>query len=70
MCLAIPAKVIRIKNNLAEVDMNGVRRDADIRMVKGVKTGDYILMHAGFAIEKLSPGDARETLELLKEMAD
>ncbi len=70
MCLAIPVKVIKIKNNLAEVDMNGVRRDADIRMVKNIKVGDYILMHAGFAIEKIEPGDAKETLALIKEMSD
>ena len=70
MCLAIPVKVIKVKNNTAEVDMGGVKRDADIRMVKDIKIGDYILMHAGFAIEKLKPEDAQETLALLREMAD
>jgi len=67
MCLAIPAKVIKIKGNTAWVEMAGVRRQADVRMVEGVSTGDYILIHAGFAIEKIDAEEAKETLKLWKE---
>lgn len=68
MCLAIPVKIIKIDGTLAEVDMDGVRRQADIRMVDGVRCGDYVLVHAGFAIEKIDEDQARETLKLLKQI--
>jgi hydrogenase expression/formation protein HypC len=69
MCLAIPARVVRIKGNLAQVDMAGVNREADIRMVSNVRVGEYVLIHAGFAIEKIGEKEAEETLRLLKEIA-
>lgn len=68
MCLAIPAKIIKIKEHLAEVDMAGVRRNADVRMLEGLRPGDYILIHAGFGIEKIDPQEAKETLKLWKEL--
>jgi hydrogenase expression/formation protein HypC len=68
MCLAIPVKVINIKANLAEVDMAGVKRDADVRFLEDVKPGDYVLVHAGFAIEKIDKKQAKETLKLLKDV--
>lgn len=68
MCLAIPVKIIKIDGTLAEVEMDGVRRQADIRMVDGVRCGDYVLVHAGFAIEKIDEDQARETLKLLKQI--
>jgi hydrogenase expression/formation protein HypC len=68
MCLAIPVKVIKIKGKLAEVDMAGVKRDADIRFLEDVKPGDYVLVHAGFAIEKIDEKQAKETLKLLKNV--
>jgi hydrogenase expression/formation protein HypC len=68
MCLAIPVKVIKIKKTIAEVDMAGVKRDADVRFLENVKPGDYVLVHAGFAIEKIDEEQAKETLKLLKEV--
>lgn len=68
MCLAIPVKIIRINGTAAEVDSNGVKRDADVRFLDDVKAGDYVLLHAGFAIEKIDEKQARETLELLKDI--
>jgi hydrogenase expression/formation protein HypC len=68
MCLAIPVKVIKIKGNLAEVDMAGVKRDADVRFLENVKPGDYVLLHAGFAIEKIDEQQAKETLKILKDV--
>ncbi len=70
MCLAIPAKVIEIEGKLAEVEIEGVRRQADLHLVDDIEIGDYILLHAGFAIEKVSSDDAEETLKLLREMSN
>jgi len=69
MCLAIPARILRIEGNLALVDMAGVKREADIRMVSNARVGEYILIHAGFAIEKIAKKDAQETLRLFREIA-
>ncbi len=68
MCLAIPAKIIKIKQNVAEVDIAGVQRLADIRLLEDLSVGDYILIHAGFGIEKIDPAEAKETLKLWKEL--
>ncbi|MDH5174651.1 MAG: HypC/HybG/HupF family hydrogenase formation chaperone [Elusimicrobiota bacterium] len=69
MCLAIPAKILKIENNLAQVDMAGVKRQADVRMIDNIKVGEYVLIHAGFAIERIGEKEAEETLKLLREMA-
>ena len=66
MCLAIPAKVIKIEKTLAEVDMAGVKREVDVRFLEDTKVGDYVLVHAGFAIEKIDEKEAQETLKILK----
>jgi hydrogenase expression/formation protein HypC len=68
MCLAIPVKVTKITGTLADVDMGGTKRQADIRFLDNIKPGDYILVHAGFAIEKINAKEARETLKLLKDI--
>ena len=70
MCLAIPGKVIEIDKNKehATVDYgDGTKRKANITLVN-VKIGDYILVHAGFAIEVLNEKEAQETLDLFREM--
>jgi hydrogenase expression/formation protein HypC len=68
MCLAIPVKVIEVKQNSAEVDMAGVKRLVDVRFLEGLKVGDYILVHAGFGIEKIDEEQAKETLKLLDQI--
>jgi len=70
VCLAIPGKIIEISSdkNHAMVDYgDGTKRQANISLVK-VKKGDYVLVHAGFAIEILDEDEAKKTLELFKEM--
>jgi len=70
MCLAIPGKIIEIDNNKehALVDYgDGTKRKANVTLVS-VKIGDYVLVHAGFAIEVLKEKEAQETLELFREM--
>ena len=69
MCLAVPAKV-REKSgvNLAIVDVLGVTRKVSLDLVPGTDVGDWVLVHAGFAIEKVDEQFAQETLELLRSM--
>ena len=65
MCLAIPAQIVRMKeDNIAEVSVLGVARDASIDLTPDAKVGDYVLIHAGFAIEIVDPDYAEETLDL------
>ncbi len=64
MCLAVPGKVLEIKGERAVVDFGGVRREAIISMLDDVKVGDYVLIHVGFAIQKLDIEEAKETLKL------
>jgi hydrogenase expression/formation protein HypC len=70
MCLSIPAKVVDINGNIADVSVGGTIFKAGLQMVENVKVGDYILLHAGFAIQKISEAEALETLEILKELKD
>jgi len=71
MCLAVPAKVIDIKGEVAKADFGGIQKDIIITLVEeNIKNGDYVLVHAGFAIQKIDEKTARETLELWKEIID
>jgi len=70
MCLAIPAQVKELQaNNMAEVDIMGVSRHVSLDLVPDSKVGDWVLVHAGFAIQVVDEQYANETLEILKEMA-
>ncbi len=66
MCLAIPMKVARIDGDEGEVISGGLRKKANFSMLKSAKPGDYILLHAGFAIEKVNESEARKTLRILR----
>lgn len=68
MCLAIPMKIKRISGEFAEVETAGLTRRVNIQMLPRVKAGDYIIVHAGFAIEKVNPEKAKETLRLIDEV--
>ena len=67
MCLAIPSKIIKIEDNVATIDVDGVRREASLLLIEDPKIGDYVIVHAGFAINKLNEEDAKESLKLLRE---
>ncbi len=68
MCLAIPGKVISIKEDKAEVDFGeGVLREVNVTLVS-VKTGEYVLVHAGYAIQVLDEKEAQETLSLWSQI--
>jgi hydrogenase expression/formation protein HypC len=68
MCYAIPAKILEINGETAKVDYGGVMKNVNICLLESLKIGDYILIHAGFAIEKLDKKSADETLQLIREM--
>ena len=70
MCLSVPAQVVKIDGQMADVSIGGAIFKAGLHMVEDIKTGDYILLHAGFAIQKISEEEALETLRLLKELDD
>jgi len=70
MCLSLPAQIIKIEGQMAEVSIGGAIFQAGLPMVENVKVGDYILLHAGFAIQKISEKEALETINLFKEMYD
>ncbi|MFH0862418.1 MAG: HypC/HybG/HupF family hydrogenase formation chaperone [Candidatus Altiarchaeota archaeon] len=70
MCYAIPAKIIGLTGEIATVDYGGLRKKTNVSMIDSPKRGDYVLVHAGFAIEKLAPKDAEESLSLIREYAE
>jgi len=70
MCLAIPAKVMTVEENKARVDFGeGVLREVNVTLVNA-KVGDYVLVHAGYAIQVLDEKEALETLRLWNEVLD
>ena len=68
MCYAIPAKILSIKGDIAIVDYGGVKKKVNISLMESIKIGDYILIHAGFAIERLDKQSAEESLQIIREM--
>ncbi len=63
MCLAVPSKIIEINGNVAKVDVDGVVREASIMLLDDVELGDYVIVHAGFAISKVDEAAAIQTIE-------
>ena len=70
MCLAVPARVKSIDKDTALVDFGGVSRKVSLGILEGVKKNDYVLIHAGFAIGKVSKEEAEDTLKVLRELAE
>ncbi len=70
MCLAVPGEVIELEEGVsAVVDIAGARRRVSVALVDGVAVGDYVLVHAGFAIEIVDKQEAERTMELFEELA-
>lgn len=69
MCLAVPGIVESIDEDYAEVDFGGVRKRVCITLLPGLKTGEYVIVHTGYAIERLRPEEAKKRIELWEEMA-
>jgi hydrogenase expression/formation protein HypC len=70
MCLSIPARIVSINGSMAEVSAGGTIFKAGLQMIEEANVGDYILLHAGFAIQKISGEEAAETLRILREIDD
>jgi hydrogenase expression/formation protein HypC len=66
MCLAIPAKIISINGSSAQIDLAGTQREASLMLLEDAAAGDWVIVHAGFAIEKITEEDAQQTLDMLR----
>ncbi len=70
MCLAIPAKVVELRDNdQAVIDLGGVRKEISLALVDDVWPGDYVIVHVGYALQKVDPAEAQKTLELFAGLA-
>lgn len=68
MCLAVPGKIIEIQDMIAVVEITGVTRKISLMLLPETKVGDFVLVHAGFAIQAIDEEEARITLDLFKEL--
>ena len=68
MCIAPPAQIVKIKDNVATVDFGGVRQQAKLDLVENVHIGRYVLVHSGYAIEVLTDQEAKDSLEAWDEL--
>jgi len=69
MCLAIPAKVVAISEDrtMATISLDGVQKEVSLALVEEVQVGDYVLVHVGYALNRLSPEEAERTLQIFAE---
>jgi hydrogenase expression/formation protein HypC len=68
MCVAIPAKIVSIEGTSADVEVGGISRSISVQLTPDAQKGDYVLVHAGFAIQLIDQEEARETLKLFEEL--
>ena len=68
MCLAIPAKITKIDDRMGTIDMEGAQREVSLLLLEDARVGDYVIVHAGFAIHKIDEAEAMESLKILREM--
>ena len=69
MCLAIPARVISVEDDMGTIDLEGTRRRVSLLLQEDVTVGDYVIVHAGFVIHKIDEEEAEASLRLLREAA-
>lgn len=71
MCVAVPGEILTLEpDGTAVVDFGGTRRTVSLALVEGVAPGDYVVVHAGFALHRVDPEEARETLALFRSVLD
>jgi len=70
MCLAVPGLVESIEEDYAQVDFGGVRKKVCVSLLPDLEEGEYVIVHTGYAIEKIKPEEAKKTIKLWEEMAD
>ena len=69
MCLAIPSRIEKIKDNLAVINVEGLKRTVSLLLLEDAKVGDYVIVHAGFALHRIDEAVAMKSLEILREAA-
>jgi len=69
MCLGVPAKILETRDGAAVVELGGVRREISMMLIDDASVGEWVIVHAGFAIERLSEEEAEQTLSLFREIA-
>ena len=69
MCLAVPALVLSIDGEFAQVDFGGASKRICVTLLPGLEAGEYVIIHTGYAIERMKPEEAKKTLALFEEMA-
>ena len=70
MCLGIPAKVVSLDGDMALIDASGVKREVSAALLADIDPGDYVLVHAGFALAKITENEGQETERLLSELEE
>ena len=71
MCVAVPGEILTIEaGGIALVDFGGTRRRVSLSLLDGAEIGDFVIVHAGFALHRVAPEEARQTLELLRRVLD
>ena len=69
MCVGVPSKIVKIDDSMARIDVEGAQRDVSLLLLdEEVQIGDYVIVHAGFAIRKIHEEDAHENLRLMKQV--
>lgn len=68
MCLAVPTKLIEVNGSTGKVELSGTTREVGLQLIDEPHVGDYVLVHAGFAIQKVDQQEAEETLRILRQM--
>ncbi len=68
MCLSIPARILSIEGDMAKVSVNGAIAEASLQLISDPQVGEYVLLHTGFALEKISEEEAEENMKYLKEL--
>ena len=67
MCLGVPGKVLTINDTVAKVDITGAIKEVNLMLVEDIRVGDYVIVHAGFAIQKVNEQEAQQTIKLLND---
>jgi hydrogenase expression/formation protein HypC len=67
MCLAIPSRIVKIDDGVGTIDVDGVKMEVSLLLLEDPKVGEYVIVHAGFAIHKIDEAEAMETLKILRE---
>ena len=68
MCLAVPARIIALDGDHAIVDLDGIRKEASVVLLDDVAVGDYVLIHVGFALERIDAEEAEKTLAMFESL--